>query len=165
MRLLPVAATAAVAALLELGVVPHLGVNDGHPHLVLVFGVIWATAAGADAGFVWAFVGGLALDVLALRPLGGSAVALLLTLGAVCVAARHLTRLRPVAPILLMPAVSAAYSLVLLAVLAVAGTSVGPDATGGLLAAAVYDTALVALLGPFAIVLHDRRVVAEPAYL
>jgi rod shape-determining protein MreD len=165
MRLLPAAAIATVAALLELGVVPHLGVNGAHPHLVLVLGVIWTLAAGADAGLVWAFVGGLALDVFALRPLGGSAVALLLALGGVSVASGALIRIRAVAPILVMPVASAVNSLALLAVLGMAGTSPAADVAGGLLAGVAFDTALVALLGPIAVVLHHRRAVAEPAYL
>jgi rod shape-determining protein MreD len=165
LRLLPAGVIAIVAALLELGVVPHLGVNGAHPHFVLVLGVIWALAAGGETGLIWAFVGGLALDVLTLRPLGGSAVALLLALGAVSVAARAVTRFRPLAPILLMPLASAVNSVVLLAVLGIVNTRAGADATGGLLASLVFDTAVAALLGPMVIVLHDRRVVAEPAYL
>jgi rod shape-determining protein MreD len=165
LRLLPTAAIAMVAALLELGVVPHLGVNGAHPHFVLVLGVIWTLATGTETGLVWAFVGGLALDVLALRPLGGSAVALLLALGTVSVAARAVTRLRPLAPILLMPLGSAVNSVALLAVLGMVNASAGADATPGLLAGLVYDVALAALLGPIVIVLHDRGAVAEPAYL
>jgi rod shape-determining protein MreD len=165
MRLLPAAASATVVALLELGVVPYLGVNGAHPHFVLVLGVIWTLAAGAETGLVWAFVGGLALDVFALRPLGGSAVALLLALGGVSLAGQAFTRFRPVAPILLMPVASAANSVALLAVLGLVSTSAGADATGRLLASLVYDTALAALLGPIVIALHDRRAVTEPAYL
>jgi rod shape-determining protein MreD len=165
MRLLPAAAIATVAALVELAVVPHLGVNGAHPHVVLVLGVIWTLTAGAETGLAWAFVGGLALDVLSLRPLGGSAVALLLALGGVSVAARTVTRFRPLASILLVPVASAVNSLALLVVLGMVSTSAAGDATGELLGSLVYDMALAALLGPIVIVLHDRRVVAEPAYL
>jgi rod shape-determining protein MreD len=165
MRLLPAAAVATVAALLELTVVRHLSVNGAHPHLVLVLGVIWTVAAGAESGVVWAFVGGLALDVLAPRPLGATAVALLLALGAVSVAAPAFRRSRPIAPILLAPVASVMSSLALLVLLGAAGTSAGPDAAQQLTAGVVYDAALAALLGPLAVVLHDRRSVIEPGVL
>ena len=76
---------ATVAALLESTVVPHLGVGGTGPHLVLVLGVVWTVAAGVESGLVWAFVGGLALDVLVQRPLGSSAFALVVSLGAASV--------------------------------------------------------------------------------
>ena len=40
------------------------GSEGSQPHLVLVLGIIVTVAIGLDAGLVWAFVGGLALDVL-----------------------------------------------------------------------------------------------------
>ena len=55
--------------------------GDAQPHLVFVLAVIWTVAAGLDSGLVWAFVGGIALDVLAQRPLGHSAFALLIAVG------------------------------------------------------------------------------------
>jgi rod shape-determining protein MreD len=165
MRLLPAAAVAVVAALFELTVVPHLSVNGAHPHLVLVLGVIWTVAAGAENGLVWAFVGGLALDVLAPRPLGATAVALLLALGGVSLATRPLTRVRPVAAILLTPVASVVTSIALLIALGVVGTPAAADAIPPLIPGVVYDTALAALLGPMVVVLHDRRSTTEPGTL
>jgi rod shape-determining protein MreD len=165
MRLLPAAAVAMVAALLEFTVVPHLSVDGAHPHLVLVLGVIWTVAAGAESGLVWAFVGGLALDVLAPRPLGATAVALLLALGGVSLATLPLSRFRPVAPIVLTPLASGASSLVLLIALGVAGSPAATDMIGRLIPGVAYDTALAAFLGPVVVVLHDRRSAAEPGTL
>ncbi len=48
------------------------------PNLVLVSVVAWNLLRGTREGFVWAFVGGLALDLLSAGPLGLSSVALLL---------------------------------------------------------------------------------------
>jgi rod shape-determining protein MreD len=165
MRLLPAAAVAVVAALFELTVVPHVSVDGAHPHLVLVLGVIWTVAAGAETGLVWAFVGGLALDVLAPRPVGATAVALLLALGAVSLATPTLRRFRPVAPILLTPAASVVSSLALLLALGIGGTPASADSIPRLIPGVVYDTALAALLGPIVVVLHDRRSAAEPGTL
>ena len=41
--------------------------RSAQPHLVLVFGIVVTVAVGLEAGLVWAFVGGLVLDVLAQR--------------------------------------------------------------------------------------------------
>ena len=81
MTLLLAAVGAVVTALVELTVTPYLRIGSAQPHPVLVLAVIVTIAVGLEAGLVWAFVGGLALDVLAQRPLGSSAFALLLCVG------------------------------------------------------------------------------------
>ena len=86
MTLLLAAVGATVTALLELTVGPYLRFGTAQPHLVLVFGIVVTVAIGLEAGLVWAFVGGLVLDVLAQRPLGSTAFALLLCVGATAVA-------------------------------------------------------------------------------
>ncbi|MFL5776328.1 MAG: rod shape-determining protein MreD, partial [Chloroflexota bacterium] len=59
-----------MTAIVELTVGPYIRVGDAQPHLVLIFAVVWTIAVGLESGLVWAFVGGIALDVLAPRPLG-----------------------------------------------------------------------------------------------
>ena len=81
MTLLLAAVGATVTALLELTIGPYLRVGNAEPHLVLVVGIVVTLALDLEAGLVWAFVGGLVLDVLAQRPLGSTAFALLLCLG------------------------------------------------------------------------------------
>ena len=73
----------------------YITVGDAVPHPVLVGGVIWTIAAGIDRGIAWAFVGGLVLDSLLGRPLGTSALALLLAVGAAALIAQPFPRLRP----------------------------------------------------------------------
>lgn len=155
---------ATVAALLELTVTPHLAVGGARPHLVLVLGVIWTVAAGAESGLVWAFVGGLTLDILGERPLGSSAFALLLALGAAGLLARALARVRPLAPILLVFCLSFLNSIVLLVVLGALRAPIpDPDPLRTLLPAVLYDTVLAALIGPLLIVIVDRRAARDRA--
>jgi rod shape-determining protein MreD len=164
MRLVLAASAATVAALLEVTVVPHLGVNGAHPHLVLVLGVIWTVAAGVESGLVWAFVGGLVLDVLAPRPLGATAFTLLVALGGASVVAGGLSRIRPLAPILLVPAFSLVSSMVLLVVLGALRTPIAAtDPIAALAPGIVYDTVLASILGPLVISLHDRYAAGERA--
>ena len=113
MTLLLAAVGATVTALLELTVGPYLRFGTAQPHLVLVLGIVVTVAIGLEAGLVWAFVGGLVLDVLAQRPLGSTAFALLLCMGATAVLARLLVRLRPIVPILATLLLSLFYSMTL----------------------------------------------------
>ena len=113
MTLLLAAVGATVTALLELTVGPYLRVGTAEPHLVLVLGIVVTVAIGLEAGLVWAFVGGLVLDVLAQRPLGSTSFALLLCVAAASVLARLLARIRPVVPIIATFLLSAVYSMIL----------------------------------------------------
>ncbi len=158
MSLILAAVGAMVAGLLELTVVPHLGVAGAHPHPVLVFGVVWTVAVGIESGLVWAFAGGLVLDVLAQRPLGSSAFALLFSIGAAAIAANLLTRVRPLAPIPLVFVFSLVNSLLILVVYGALRTRIPvPDPLEMVLPGAIYDTVLAALVGPLVISVRDRR--------
>ncbi|MFQ5611061.1 MAG: rod shape-determining protein MreD [Anaerolineae bacterium] len=58
---------------------PFLAVGGARPDLVLVFVVAWTLLNGFSEGLPWAFVGGLALDLLSGAPFGVFTVSLLLT--------------------------------------------------------------------------------------
>lgn len=158
MTLLLAAVGATVTALLELTVGPYLRVETTQPHLVLVLGVVVTVALGLEAGLAWGFVGGLVLDVLAQRPLGSTAFALLLCVGAAYVLGRLVTRLRPLVPILATFLLSLVYSMSLfMAFNALRATIPVADPAGAILPGAVYDAVLAALIGPIAVAIHDRR--------
>jgi rod shape-determining protein MreD len=158
MNSLLAAAGATVAALLESTVVPYVAVGAAHPHLVLVLGVVWTVAAGVESGLVWAFVGGVALDTFAQRPLGSSALGLLVSLGGAATGVRLLARFRPLSPLLLVFAFSLVNSLLFLVVLGALRAPIRePDPLGTLMPGVLYDTALAALIGPIVILLWDRH--------
>jgi rod shape-determining protein MreD len=162
MTLLLAAVGAVVTALVELTVIPYLRIGSAQPHVVLVLAVIVAIAVGVEAGLVWAFVGGLALDVLAQRPLGSTAFALLLCAGAASVLARSLAHLRPIVPIVAVFLASVAYSMI---VYAISGALGVPPATsdplGPVFPSAVYDGVVGVVIGPLAVAVHDRRMEQE----
>lgn len=86
---LPVAAIGALlAALLETSVLPELTIGGLKPDLLLVMAVVVAMVIGFEDGLVWAFVGGLLVDALSGRPLGATALALLLVTGMAALIAR-----------------------------------------------------------------------------
>ena len=158
MTLLLAAVGATVAALFELTVAPYLRVGDAQPHLVLVLAVVVTVAVGFESGLVWAFIGGLLLDVLAQRPIGSTAFALLLCVGGATVLTRILSRVRPLVPIAAVFLLSLAYSMTIYVTLsALLGPVQVDDPIGVLIPGAVYDTVVAALIGPLAVALHDRR--------
>jgi rod shape-determining protein MreD len=75
------AVAAAIAAILELTVAARVNAGDAHPQFVLVLAVLLTLIVGFEEGMVWAFVGGLFLDLLALRPLGTTVFSLLAVVG------------------------------------------------------------------------------------
>ena len=162
MTLLLSAVGAVVTALLELTVGTHLRIEGVTPHLLLVLGVVIVVAVGFEAGIVWGFVGGLALDVLAQRPLGSTAFALLLCIAAASVVARSLPRLRPIAPIAAVVVVSLLYSMVLFVTFgALAAPLPVEDPIAAALPVVAYDAVLAIVVGPLAVAIHDRRLEQE----
>ena len=162
MTLLLAAVGATLTALLELSVGPYLRVGTAQPHLVLVVGIVVTVALGLEAGLVWAFVGGLALDVLVPRPLGSTAFALLLCMGATAVLARYLVRFRLLVPILATLLLSLTFSMILLVAFNALRTPIKvEDPVALFLPSVVYNTILAAVIGPLSISIHDRRADTE----
>ena len=158
MTLLLAAVGATGAALFELTVGPYLRIGGAQPHFVFVLGVVLTIAVGLEAGLVWAFIGGLALDVLAQRPRGSSSFALLLCVGGASVLGRMFTRVRPLAPVIAVPVLSLLYSMVLFVAFGALGYTVPvshPIET--VIPSMLYDTALAILIGPLAVSIHDHR--------
>jgi rod shape-determining protein MreD len=91
MSVLAPAVGAVLAAILESSVLTHLQVGSVGPDLVFSVGIAVAMVLGFESGMTWAFVGGVTLDLLLPgRPLGSSALALLLVTGAALLVARVL---------------------------------------------------------------------------
>lgn len=59
-----------VAALLQSSVAAVLTVGGAFPNLPILAAASWSVAVGAREGLWWAFVGGLAMDLLSAGPLG-----------------------------------------------------------------------------------------------
>ncbi|HEX5827466.1 MAG TPA: rod shape-determining protein MreD [Candidatus Limnocylindrales bacterium] len=158
MQFVIAAAIAVVTALAEFTVVPYLKIGDALPHPVLVFGVICAIVGGIEVGLTWAFVGGLALDILGQRPLGSSAFALLVAIAIGSVIGGLLGRVRIIAPIFATAIASVVYSMLLLvATTALTTAPITDEALGAVIPSAVYDTVLAAVVGPLVIAVAARR--------
>ncbi len=69
------AALVAVAALIHVTWLPRLPVR---PDLMLVLVVAWSLLRGMEEGLLWAFVGGVLLDLLSAGPFGAFTIGLLI---------------------------------------------------------------------------------------
>ena len=117
---LPIAAVGAlVAALLETSVLPYLAVAGVKPDLVFVLALVSAMVIGVEDGLVWATLGGLMLDMLLVRPVGATMLALLIVVGLGIVVARLTGPSRIAVVTVTVLALTWVYQLVSLAVLAV----------------------------------------------
>jgi rod shape-determining protein MreD len=64
-------------ALLQATALPALEILSVKPELMLLMVLAWSLLRGVEEGLVWAFVGGLMLDLFSGGPVGASALALL----------------------------------------------------------------------------------------
>ncbi|MDQ3408251.1 MAG: rod shape-determining protein MreD [Chloroflexota bacterium] len=79
---MPVAVvTASLAALLETSVLSELSIAGAKPDLVFVLAIVFAMVVGFDEAIALALVGGLLIDALSGRPLGATALAMLVVTG------------------------------------------------------------------------------------
>jgi rod shape-determining protein MreD len=148
---------AAVAALIQSTVLPFAAEGGGGLDLVLVIAVVWTMALGLEGGLVWAFLGGLVIDVLLMRPLGLTAFIDVLAVGAAWVTGRIFVRaLYPV--IVVTAAVLAALAAPLTVVLYQALRDVpgSVDPTAGMATAALSAAVLAALIAPLALAVAHR---------
>ena len=133
-----------VAALLQGSVVPFITVAGARPNLVVLVAASWAVAAGPREAIWWAFLGGLAADLLSGGPVGALALASLLPVAALSLAESQ-QRARAVATgALLVGIASFAAGVVYAIVLALAGISLPDLATVATttISGAVYNAVL-----------------------
>jgi rod shape-determining protein MreD len=153
---------ATVAALVQATVLPFAAEGGGGLDLVLVIAVVWTMALGLEGGLVWAFLGGLVIDVLLMRPLGLTAFIDLLAVGAAWVIARLATRARYpviVATAAVAAAVAVPASTMLYEVLRDVPPGVDPFA--GIVQSTIAAAIVAAVLAPPALAVARARRVEE----
>jgi rod shape-determining protein MreD len=135
------------AALLQGTVAPLIAVGEARPLLPILVAASWSVAAGAREGVWWAFVGGIASDLISAGPLGAFALASLPPVAAVGLGETGMSRPTPVVVGAVLVGLAALVAgLIYLVILGVTGVAVSsiPLAAGTTMASAVY-TGLLAL--------------------
>jgi rod shape-determining protein MreD len=153
---------AVVAALIQSTVLPFAAAGDGGLDLVLVIAVVWTMALGLEGGLVWAFLGGLVIDVLLMRPLGLTAFIDLLAVGAAWVVGRVVVRaLYPVIVVTAAVLAALAAPLTVLLYEALRDVPSGVDPTAGLVRSTILAAIVAALTAPLALAVARRTRVEE----
>jgi rod shape-determining protein MreD len=141
------------AALLQGTVAPLIAIGGARPSLPILVAGSWAVAAGAREAVWWAFLGGIASDLLSGGPLGAFALASLPPVAAIGFREHGLGRATPVlAGALLVGLAALAAALLYLGILAATAQPVSsaPLAASTAVASAVYTGALALAIYPAA---------------
>lgn len=142
-----------LAALLQAAVVPFIAAGDVRPNLPLLVAASWAVAAGAAEACWWAFIGGLAADLVSGGPLGAFAVASLPAVAGVGLGERPLARPIPIlAGVVLVTLAALIAGLLYVGILALVGQPL-PELLALLIATlggALYTGALAFAVYPVA---------------
>jgi rod shape-determining protein MreD len=153
---------ATVAALVQATVLPFAAEGGGGLDLVLVIAVVWTMALGLEGGLVWAFLGGLVIDVLLMRPLGLTAFIDLLAVGAAWVVARLATRARyPVIVVTATVAAAVAVPASTMLYQALRDVPPGVDPFEGIVQSTIAAAVVAALLAPPALAVARARRIEE----
>ena len=68
----------ALAVVLQSSVIPQIRIFGGEPDLVLLLVLSWSVNGRLEQDVTWAFVGGIAQDLMSATPLGASVIGLVL---------------------------------------------------------------------------------------
>ena len=141
------------AALLQGTVAPLVAIGGARPLLPILVAGSWAVAAGAREAVWWAFLGGLASDLLSGGPLGAFALASLPPVAAIGIREGGSTRPTPIVLAAVLVGVAALVAALLyLGILVATAQPVGsvPLAAGTAVASAIYTGLLALAIYPVA---------------
>ena len=154
-----------VAALLQGSVVPFIAIAGARPNLVVLAASSWAVATGAREAVWWAFIGGVAADLLSGGPLGATPLAALIPVAAVGLQDDPLRPRSVLSGTILVAVATLAAGVLYAVILAVAGIGIGdfPLLVASALSSAIYNGALAVAVYPLARIV--RRVTEKQASL
>jgi rod shape-determining protein MreD len=147
---------AGIAALLELTITSRYQLADAQLQLSLVLAVAVTLVYGFEEGMTWAFVGGLSLDLLAMRPLGSSVFELLIAVALAALAEPILGRSRYAGCVVAVLVLTPIFLVVSDVTTGLLQPPAPPLQITSLLAAALLNAVLAALLGPLVIGIKRR---------
>ncbi len=144
------------AALLQGSVVPFVSIAGARPNLPVLVAASWSVAAGARQAVWWAFVGGLAADLLSAGPLGALALASLVPVAAVGLGESSMRPRSILGGAVLVGVATLGAGLLYLLILLVVGQPLSDPVllAGGAAAGAVYNGVLAIATYPIARSMH-----------
>lgn len=145
-----------MAGLLQSTAATRVKIYGVKPDLVLILLVVGTLIYGSRSGLVWAFIGGLVLDVFSGGPMGASSLALMAAVLLAGVGHRTLSRFNVLVPIGAMALGTAVYGAAYLALLTVLqylrvtqhSLPLWTTVQNILVPALIYNTTLMVLIQP-----------------
>ncbi|RMG86013.1 MAG: rod shape-determining protein MreD [Chloroflexi bacterium] len=113
-----------LAAVAEASVLPQIRIGQGQPDLVFLLVLSWAANNELEEGVNWAFIGGIAKDLLSAAPLGTSTLGYLLVVFGISGLGRQVYRMGLLLLIGLVIVGTLIQQVVSIVVLAIAGEPV-----------------------------------------
>jgi cell shape-determining protein MreD len=147
---------AGIAALLESTVASRYQIAGAQLQIVMVLGIAVTLIYGFEEGMAWAFVGGLFLDFLALKPLGSSVFGLLIVMAATELAVPVLSRSRYPGVIGAVVVLTPVFLLISGAVTGLLRPPAPPAHLTSLIAAAFANGVVAAVVAPVLIGMKRR---------
>jgi cell shape-determining protein MreD len=147
---------AGVAALLETTIASRFQFAGAQLQMSLVFAIVVTVVYGFEEGMAWAFVGGLCLDLFALRPLGSSVFELLTVVGLATIAAPILSRSRYPGCVLAVLVLTPVFLVISDVTSGLLRPSAPPISLTNLVAAAFVNAIVAAIAAPLVIGLKRR---------
>ena len=147
---------AAVAALIQTTILSFTTTDGDGLGLVLILAIVWTMTIGFEGGLVWAFLGGLLIDIMLLRPLGLSAFVLLLAVGAAWVVGRLTPRATYPAAVAVTAIAAAIASAFVPILMGAMRNGTPPNPFSGFFAALLVGGLAAAVLTPIPIVIRRR---------
>lgn len=117
----------AILAILQSTMFADFGFYEGRPDLILLAVVGWALAGEGAQAMVWAFIGGLFLDLFSALPTGTSSIALILIAYLVSLYARRIWEVNLIMPLGVTLIASLAFHSIMLLALLLLGRTIELD--------------------------------------
>ncbi|MFN2204193.1 MAG: rod shape-determining protein MreD [Caldilineaceae bacterium] len=146
-----------ILGLLQSTAAARLEIRGVKPDLVLLVLVVATLVYGSRSGLIWAFVGGIVLDIFSGGPMGASSLALMAAVLIAGLGHRTLSRFNLLVPLGAIALGTAAYGLVYLGILQVLDlfevapreVPLLPTIQYVVVPAAIYNVLLMLLIVPF----------------
>lgn len=147
---------AGIAALLELTIASRYQIAGAQLQLSLVLAVTVTLVYGFQNGMAWAFVGGLSLDIFAMRPLGSSVFEMLIVVALATVAEPLVSRSRFLGCVVAVAVLTPVFLVVSDLTIGLLSPPAPPVQLPTLIAAALANGMLAALAAPLVIGIKRR---------
>jgi rod shape-determining protein MreD len=63
-----------ILAIVQIVILPRFSIFPGDPSLPFLFALAWSLLSNVEEGVIWAFIGGLVMDIFTIAPVGGLAL-------------------------------------------------------------------------------------------